>query len=76
MESRGELLATEVSCAVVKRRGYQHEVLPSVHFTKKKKKQGGCLKRQRGVWVENPRQVRKLINEHFIKLFTSEGSRE
>ena len=35
-----------------------------------------ALKDNEGVWVENPRQVRKLIDEHFMKLFTSEGSWE
>ena len=35
-----------------------------------------ALKNNEGDWVDNPRQVRKLIDDHFISLFTSEGSRD
>lgn len=34
------------------------------------------LKNINGDWVENPSQVRRLINEHFVDLFTSSGQRE
>ena len=35
-----------------------------------------ALKDSEGGWVENPRQVRNVIDVHFRKLFTSDGSRD